>query len=263
MAIENTAPGAIREQLEHLDEQQFRFACHPGVPCFTECCRKLRLLLTPYDILRLKNHLRLSAADFLDEYTEVEFDTNQNLSVVYLKMQDNERQTCPFVTAAGCQVYPDRPSACRTYPLARASRTLRAHGMLVEEDYFLLREEHCQGFAGGRHWSVEEWVRDQELEPYHEFNNLWMQIVTHPELRRSPGPAMKQQQMLFVASYNLDQFRKLVTAGKFLQLFDIPASEEQSIRTDDAALLRLAFKWIEFSLFRSPALKLRRTPGPG
>lgn len=260
MAIENTAaPGAIRERLEHLDDQQFCFACHPGVPCFTECCRKLKLLLTPYDILRLKNHLQLSAGTLLDQYTEMEFDEDQKISVVYLKMLDNERQTCPFVTAAGCQVYPDRPSACRTYPLARASRTLRAHGNLVEEDYFLLREEHCQGFTGGRQWTVDKWVADQDLGPYHEFNNLWMQIITDPRLRRGSGLAMKQQQMLFLASYNLDKFRGLVTAGKFLQLFDIPPEEEEALRKDDETLLRLAFRWIRFSLFNAPTLKMRQT----
>ena len=34
-------------------DRPFTFACHPGVPCFTECCRELDLALTPYDVLRL------------------------------------------------------------------------------------------------------------------------------------------------------------------------------------------------------------------
>lgn len=257
MAIENRAPSPIQGNLEHLDKQQFLFACHPQVPCFTECCRDLRLLLTPYDILRMKNHLAMSAADFLDEYTDTDFEDSHKLPLIYLKMLDNDRKTCPFVAAAGCRIYQDRPSACRTYPLARASRTVRTHGMLVEEDYFVLHEDHCQGFKQGRLWSVDEWIKDQELEPYHEFNNLWMQIITHPKVRQNAVAGMKQQQMFFLASYNLDKFRDLVTAGRFLELFDISQEEQQSIREEDESLLRLAFKWIQFSLLNLPALKLR------
>jgi len=35
-------------------ESRFKFRCHPGISCFTECCGKTTIILTPYDILRLK-----------------------------------------------------------------------------------------------------------------------------------------------------------------------------------------------------------------
>jgi hypothetical protein len=57
---------------EPLGNDGFRFACHPQVPCFNECCRKLTLVLTPYDVLRLKNRLEISAGEFVDQYCEVE-----------------------------------------------------------------------------------------------------------------------------------------------------------------------------------------------
>ncbi|MGC8659305.1 MAG: hypothetical protein ACP5U1_09545, partial [Desulfomonilaceae bacterium] len=47
----------------------FQFYCGPTVPCFTECCRKLELALTPYDVLRLCKRLAKSPSDFLDDYT--------------------------------------------------------------------------------------------------------------------------------------------------------------------------------------------------
>ncbi len=56
------------EPFEYLEDNSFSFACHPGLSCFTECCRDLRLALTPYDILRLKNRLGLASNDFLDQY---------------------------------------------------------------------------------------------------------------------------------------------------------------------------------------------------
>ena len=42
-----------------LADNLFRFSCHKDVPCFTKCCAKLRLILTPYDILRMKNRLAI------------------------------------------------------------------------------------------------------------------------------------------------------------------------------------------------------------
>ena len=50
-------------------ESRFKFRCHPGVPCFTECCGKTTIILTPYDILRLKNRLRIPSGEFLEKYT--------------------------------------------------------------------------------------------------------------------------------------------------------------------------------------------------
>lgn len=79
VTVVKTAPEAIQEKLEVLSDGTFQFACHPGVPCFTECCRDLRLLLTPYDILRLKTHLHLEAGAFLAEYTESRFDDQHHL----------------------------------------------------------------------------------------------------------------------------------------------------------------------------------------
>ncbi len=48
-------------------ESRFKFRCHPGVACFTECCGKTTIILTPYDILRLKNRLGVPAGDFLQK----------------------------------------------------------------------------------------------------------------------------------------------------------------------------------------------------
>lgn len=263
MTIEQTAPEPIQDMLEPLEEGKFSFACHPAVPCFTECCRELKLLLTPYDVVRLKNHLQLSARDFLDRFTETRFDEQRRLPMVYLKMLENERRTCPFVSPAGCGVYADRPAACRIYPVARASRMHRVHGT-VQENYFVLHESHCRGFEQNRPWLIAEWIDDQGLKAYHEMNNLWMEIITDAKLRCGPGLSSKQQQMFLLASYNMDKFREFVFQSRFLQLFDIQDEELKSIKSSDEALLTLAMKWLSFSLLNTPALKVRNAPAhPG
>ena len=41
-------------------KNKFKFQCHKKVACFTQCCRGINIILTPYDIIRLKNRLQLS-----------------------------------------------------------------------------------------------------------------------------------------------------------------------------------------------------------
>lgn len=254
MEISETAPEGIQEKLKPVGEAGFTFACHPGVPCFTECCRDLNLLLTPYDIMRLKNRLEMSSGEFIDRFADCRFDENRNLPKMYLQMNDNVRKTCPFVSPEGCTVYEDRPSACRIYPIARASRIHRVHGTVIE-NYFTLREDHCRGFEENQSWKIEEWLKNQGLEEYYQANDSWMEIITHPALREG-RLSTRQQQLFYLASYNCDKFREMVVRSPFLGMFDVPEDEAERIRTDDAALLMLAFKWIKFSLLGEPTLKL-------
>jgi len=43
----------------------FQFNCNPGVSCFTQCCQDVTIVLTPYDVLRLKNGLKISSGEFM------------------------------------------------------------------------------------------------------------------------------------------------------------------------------------------------------
>lgn len=257
MSLEKTAPEEIQGKLEPVKDDGFSFACHPGVPCFTECCRDLRLLLTPCDILRLKTRLGLGARDFIDQYGDEVYDDRRHLPMIHLKMREDERKTCPFVSPQGCLVYEDRPSACRIYPIARASRVHPVQGT-VQESFFVLHEEHCRGFEEPRRWSLTQWVEDQGLDAYVELNDVWMAILTHPRLVRGNPPTAQQQQMFYLASYNLDRFREFVFGSRFLTAFDLPEGELERIRENDEALLGLALKWLRFSLCGEKTLEMRR-----
>ena len=53
------------EMLDPLPKgETYRFACHQGVRCFTDCCRDLHLVLTPYDVLRVKRGLVMDSTAF-------------------------------------------------------------------------------------------------------------------------------------------------------------------------------------------------------
>jgi hypothetical protein len=213
----------------------FDFHCHAGVSCFTECCRELELALTPYDVVRLRMALGQSSQEFIDEYAVIEFTAEDLSPKVYLAMVDDGRASCPFVTPTGCRVYDDRPAACRTYPLARGASL--PHNHEVQEQFVIIHEAHCLGFAEPRSQSVMAWLQEQDLDVYNHCNDLIL-----PLLMASPGGQTKirltaAQAALFVDTlYGLDrlQTRLLATASP-----DAPA-----VPADTKAILTLAVNWL-------------------
>ncbi len=244
---------AVRFSL--LDEGSFRFACHPEVPCFNECCADLRLVLTPYDVLRMKNALGMGSGEFLERYTVPVFDSGSPFPMLRLKMEEAGRRPCPFVREEGCLIYQDRPGACRLYPVGRGASAAGAQGV-ARELYFLVREDHCKGFEQSRHWSLQEWLEDQGVAEFNEMNHPWMEIVTSrsPRLKNLNTQSLGMFQM---ASYDLDRFRDFVFKTKFLKRFHIPEEQVEQARKDDVALMLLAMKWLKFALLGEMSLGLR------
>lgn len=250
----STSPPPVPEMngpFEPLEGDRFCFACHPDVPCFNRCCADLTLALTPYDLLRLKTGLGLSSEKVLDTYAEMLTGDASPFPRLKLKMSEAAGHPCPFVSPAGCTIYDFRPGACRAYPLGRGS----AKG--GHEMFFLVREAHCRGFEESRAWTVREWMADQGLEDYNASNDLWMEIVTSKAPMGPPAQAERMMQMFFMASYNLDRFRSFVFESRFLERFEVEPETVEAMRTDDAALLRFAFRWLRFALFGEPILRLR------
>jgi uncharacterized protein len=245
--------------------ERFRFSCHRSIRCFTDCCRDLNLMLTPYDVLRLKRALLMDSTDFLDRHTLRSTDPDWNVPVLKLKMEEDASLRCPFVVEAGCRIYPDRPGACRAYPLGRAARQARGRSSpssSLQEKFFLVKEPHCHGFLETREWTPEAWIQDQGVAEYNERNDRWMTFLT----RYRPGAgrelSSRQWQMFFMACYSLDRFREFVFGTRFLSLFDISEDRQELLRQNDEALLEFSFLWLAFSLFNDPVLKLR-PPGQG
>ena len=231
----------------------FHFQCHKGIECFTHCCAALNLVLTPYDILRMKHRLKISSDEFLDTYTETKFDRHHRFPLVNLKMSPDEGARCPFVTSEGCTIYPDRPGACRIYPLGRASS--RAHMKREEQEkFFIVEEEHCLGFREQREWSLKEWLASEGVDEYNAMNDLWSEIITSA---KDLGPAKdihKKIQVFYLASYNLDKFRRFIFESRFFQLFQVAPEKREVLSTDDVELMKFAFDWLKYSLFGEKTL---------
>ena len=225
--------------------ETFRFACHPGVPCFTECCRDLRLMLTPYDVLKLAEGLKMSVSDFVDNYTNLEFMEPSGFPVLFLAMRNDEKRRCPFVTNEGCSVYPYRPSACRIYPVARATKVHPVHGTLIE-NFFLIRENHCRGFEENKEWTIDEWLQDQELKNYLTLNDCWTRIVMHPNLKK--GLTEAQRRFAYILCYDHDKLAKMLSSDKVRSTFGLTEKAIFSLMEDSDKLLHFVFNWLAMSL---------------
>lgn len=243
-----------KEFLTPVSGGRFRFSCHKGIECFNKCCAKLRLVLTPYDILRMKNRLKLSSREFLDRYTEPQTDENAWFPMLKLKM-DDKTQTCPFVRPEGCSIYESRPGACRVYPLGRAAS--HSGGKETREHYFIVSEEHCLGHSEEKEWSIKGWRQDQGIDLYNEMNDYWTEIVTNAGALVKKETSAKKLQMFYMASYNLDSFRKFVFETKFLDMFDVDSRVVEEIKSDEVALMKFAMDWLRFTLFGDDTFRVK------
>lgn len=207
------------------------------------------MYLYPYDVIRMKNRLGISSDRFLDQYTFQEIRDNPNFPSLMLKMTDNDEKWCPFLSTKGCQIYQDRPFSCRAYPLERAvartgDETERAVLYFIAEDFY------CKGHKESREWTIKEWIEDQKIQLYNEMNDLWVDIDTLFRAnpwgpQRMDNPAYK---MAFMASFNVDEFKKFVFESTFLSRFNVNPDRVSQLRESDVELMKFGFDWIKFFL---------------
>jgi uncharacterized protein len=224
------------------------FSCGPDTVCFTECCRDLNQTLTPYDVLRLKNHLNCGSHDFLQIYTSRYVGPASGLPVVAFKPNPAAGHACPFVTKDGCAVYPDRPASCRMYPLARAISRSRETGR-IQEYYALIQEEHCKGFGQNTGQTVRHWLAGQSVERYNLFNDKLIELISLKN-RIIPGKLPDTQADLFyLALYDLDEFRRQILEQDLLAGLTVSGEVSDRLRTCDETLLDLGMKWVRNQFF--------------
>lgn len=239
-------------------DDKFKFSCHPGVSCFGNCCGDVNIVLTPYDVLRLKNRLGMTSTEFLDQHTILPFTKDQRIPAPLLRMQENEKKSCFFLSEKGCGVYEDRPWACRMYPVGYAAPG-KSSGT-EEAFWFLLEEEGCHGFEEDRVQTIREWISDQGMEKYDEMGELYRALAVDDYLESEGDLDPKKMQMFFMGTYDLDTFRRFVFGSTFLDKFDVDADEVERIREDDEALMKFAFHWLQYSLFGKPTMTMKPTP---
>jgi uncharacterized protein len=252
-ATENNTANIPPVQL--TENSQFQFKCHPGVSCFTQCCRGIDIMLTPYDVIRIKNRMGIPSEDFLALYTKPHLLETTDLPVITIKMMDDEQHSCPFVREDGCIVYEDRPTTCRYYPLGVA--TLSYKEQQKDGFYIFINEPHCRGFEEKDQWTVAEWRKNQGVDIHDEINELWTDLIVRKKsIPSNVRLTEKTKKMFFTASYDMDGFRRFIFESSFLTLYDIDKKTLKEIQSDEIALLRFGFKWLKWLMFKEGDFQL-------
>lgn len=239
-------------------ESKFKFRCYPGISCYKSCCKNIDIMLTPYDIMRLKNRFSISSGEFLMKYTYIFIEPKSGYPFVFLNKNDDEEKTCPFLYEAGCSVYEDRPATCRYYPIGQASlKKLDFTDGITDEFYFFVKEPHCKGFEEDKEWTVAEWRIDQGVDLYDDMNRGWKELFFRKNI---PGQKLdeRKQKAFYMACYDIDAFRRFVFESRFLDIFDVPKERIEKIRNEETELMNFAFDYMKFLLMMKETLKLKR-----
>ncbi|MHB1362068.1 MAG: YkgJ family cysteine cluster protein [Thermoleophilia bacterium] len=240
---------------------KIKFRCHKDIACFTRCCRNIDILLTPYDIVRMKQRLELSSKEVLTRYTRYEVDEKTTHPLLFLRMNDDEERNCPFVKPKeGCTIYSDRPAACRYYPVGQAT-----HRRLDDDDktpihdewYVVVKEEHCQGFEEEKVWTIAEWREDQEAALYDDMNREWKNIMMKQDIPKDKIDE-KRQQMFYMASYDMDGFRRFVFESRFLEVAEIDPDSLEKMKGDDVELMKFGFDYLKYLFGISKTIRVKR-----
>ena len=238
--------------------KSIQFRCSKGISCWNACCSNIDISLTPYDILRLKQHLKITSNDFLLHYT-LPYEMEQN-GIAGVKLRPVENGTaCRFMTPEGCSIYNNRPTACRYYPVALLS--MRKQDEYTDtQSYALVKEEHCLGHNEPRNITIDAYRKEQGLEEYDELARGWRQLILK---KKSSGPSIgkpskRSLQLYFMVCYDLDTFREFVTSDGFTELYDLTAEETGKITTDETALMLFGFRFLRQVLFGENSIELKK-----
>lgn len=251
---ELTEQAILNDSVRMNPDSRFCFHCGPERECFNCCCADVTILLSPYDVLRLKNSLALDSFEFLEKYTLTMRSRDRQVPVVLLRMGETDRK-CPFVGESGCTVYNNRPWPCRMYPLGMAEP--KGPNAAANRFYFLVEEELCQGRRDGKERTVRQWIDDQQIDTYDQMQSQFLELMSHPGWEAPEPLSQEKLDMYFMALYDLDRFRRFVFDTRFLEIFDVDEARVEAIADDDEDLLEFGIDWLAFSLFREKRMKLR------
>ncbi|MBI4876026.1 MAG: YkgJ family cysteine cluster protein [Acidobacteria bacterium] len=235
-------------------EDRFRFRCDAALDCFTHCCRDVSIVLTPYDIIRMKRALGIDSSEFLEKYTISPFTAEQKFPIILLRMEGESRR-CPFVGEKGCGIYAGRPWACRMYPLGVAAP--QNPNPADHAFHFLVREDLCHGHDLGEGCTVREWLDAQGIEEYDMMGAPYRDLTLHSFWDGGQPLTPEQVGMFHMACYDPDRFRRFVFETRFLTLFEVDEARVEALRKDDLELFEFGVQWLRFSLFREKTMKLR------
>lgn len=249
MTPNQPTPVNLYQQMEQEGlslDSRVKFHCRAGLACFNRCCRTPTVLLSPYDILRLRQCLGITSGEFLKRYTLRETDTISSLPLIFLDAFRSPEGGCPFVSPNGCLVYAHRPAACRLFPITMGSR-LTEQG--VVDYYFCRRLDYCRGFDTEVEWTVGSWQANQGFPEFARARQGWLELLLKQGLQGPVELSPEIQALIPLIAYDLDEFRRLLTRPGRLPKCDLTDPQLRALQTDDPALLQFAYRYLDSLLF--------------
>lgn len=238
-------------------DKVIQFSCHKGISCWNACCANIDITLTPYDVVRLKQHLGMSSADFLRQYTEPFELEKDGIAGVKLKPVE-DGSACQFMRPEGCSVYADRPTACRYYPVALIAMRKQDESTDTSS-YALVKEPHCKGHEVDRALNIDAYRKEQGVADYDEHSRGWRQLILK---KMSSGPtigkpSLRSRQLYFMACYDMDRFREFVRSEGFQSAFELEDGLFEQLMEDDVALMQFGFRFLKQVMFGETTIQTR------
>jgi len=208
--------GAAYYNLLSLDDS-FNFSC---IQC-ARCCKNRsdyhrfdKIILTPYDIIRLSRLLMVTTSDFHCRYVDFETRPRTQSAEAILRFKGDEKYNiCPFSVDYQCTVYGDRPMSCRIYPLGRL--ILGNEAVIIKPK----KTKDCE-LGNGKRWIVREWLEKMELFHYFEFDRPWDLFAEIDQLKFN-GLSPEKRDFFFRSLYDMD------SCGILANKDDEPLSAEE------------------------------------
>jgi uncharacterized protein len=123
----------------------------------SRCCHGQRIPLNPYELVRIARNRGLCTGDIIARFT-VEAGTVLRFG--------GPQDACVFLGENGCEVHPDRPLACRLYPLGRYVTPAGQAGYARLRPHPQSDGVFTPAEALGPDDTVERFVGEQGAEPY-------------------------------------------------------------------------------------------------
>ena len=114
----NTRMEEIMNAIEHnklTADDPFRFRCTQCGKC---CINREDILLTPLDLFRIANELKLSLKEFIDQYCELYIGPDSHFPIIRLKPRGSIKR-CPLLKNRRCSVHKAKPAMCAMFPIGR------------------------------------------------------------------------------------------------------------------------------------------------
>ena len=152
-------PSFVPPQLvfELARKSRFSFLCRAcGI-----CCSGKAIRVGPYEVLRLSRNLGLSTTRFLNDFTE-------EGGIVLRTRPDG---SCLFLESGRCRVHPDRPLACRLYPLG-----MKVDGKGRQSFARFPLHSECQAECGTDS-RLDSFLRSQGIAPFLAYNRRYTHVL--------------------------------------------------------------------------------------